>query len=83
MAIPGQVHRPTVGLFTRRDAQIFVAKLFVAFLPAAIVGLLLGDLIKANLFGSIPVAMALIVGAFVILAVERSTRAGGSRAWTT
>ena len=38
----------TIGLFTRRDAQIFVAKLFVAFLPAAIVGLLLGDLIKAN-----------------------------------
>lgn len=61
----------TIGLFTRRDAQIFVAKLFVAFLPAAIVGLLLGDLIKANLFGSKPVAVALIVGAFVILAVER------------
>jgi undecaprenyl-diphosphatase len=61
----------TVGLFTRRDAQIFVAKLFVAFLPAAIVGLLLGDLIKTNLFGSKPVAVALIVGAFVILAVER------------
>ena len=64
----------TIGLFTRRDAQIFVAKLFVAFLPAAIVGLLLGDLIKANLFGSKPVAVALIVGAFVILAVERFYR---------
>ncbi len=62
----------TIGLFTRRDAQIFVAKLFVAFLPAAIVGLLFGSLIKAHLFGSIPVAMALIVGAFVILAVERT-----------
>jgi undecaprenyl-diphosphatase len=33
--------------------------------------LLLGDFIKAYLFGSIPVALALIVGAFVILAVER------------
>ena len=61
----------TVGLFTRRDAQIFVAKLFVAFLPAAIVGLLLSSLIKDFLFGSIPVALALIAGAFVILAVER------------
>jgi undecaprenyl-diphosphatase len=60
-----------VGVFHRRDAQIFVLKLFVAFLPAAIVGLLLGDLIKAHLFGSIPVAVALIAGAFVILAVER------------
>ncbi|WP_119301173.1 undecaprenyl-diphosphate phosphatase [Dongia deserti] len=61
----------TVGLFTQRDAQIFVGKLFVAFLPAAIIGLLFGSLIKAHLFGSIPVAIALIAGAFVILAVER------------
>ena len=60
-----------IGLFTRRDAQVFVAKLFVAFLPAAIVGLLFGGLIKAHLFGSVPVAIALIAGAFVILAVER------------
>ena len=64
----------TVGLFTRRDAQIFIAKLFVAFLPAAIVGLLFGSLIKAHLFGSVPVALALIAGAFVILAVERYYR---------
>jgi undecaprenyl-diphosphatase len=63
-------------LFTRRDAQIFVAKLFVAFLPAAIVGLLFGSLIKTHLFGSIPVAIALIVGAFVILAVERTYKSG-------
>jgi len=60
-----------LGIFSRRDAQIFVLKLFVAFLPAAIVGLLLGDLIKAHLFGSVPVALALIVGAIVILLVER------------
>ena len=61
----------TVGLFTRRDAQIFILKLFVAFLPAAIVGLLFADLIKTYLFGPIPVALALIAGAFVILVVER------------
>lgn len=62
----------TLGLFTRRAEQIFVAKLFVAFLPAALVGLTFGSLIKAHLFGSVPVALALIVGAFVILAVERT-----------
>ena len=33
--------------------------------------MLFGDLIKANLFGSIPVALALIAGAIVILVVER------------
>ena len=46
-----------IGLFGRRDAQIFIAKLFVAFLPAAIVGLLFAGLIKSYLFGSIPVAI--------------------------
>ncbi len=60
-----------IGLFHQGDAQVFVLKLFVAFLPAAIVGLLFGNLIKAFLFGSVPVALALIAGAFVILAVER------------
>ncbi|MEZ5831597.1 MAG: undecaprenyl-diphosphate phosphatase [Dongiaceae bacterium] len=61
----------TIGLFTRRADQIFVLKLFIAFLPAAIVGLLLGDLIQTHLFGSMPVAVALIVGALVILVIER------------
>jgi undecaprenyl-diphosphatase len=61
----------TIGLFSRRDAQIFILKLFVAFLPAAIVGLLFSNAIKDNLFGARPVAIALIAGAIVILAVER------------
>jgi undecaprenyl-diphosphatase len=65
-----------LGLFSRRDAQIFIAKLFVAFLPAAIVGLLFANLIKSYLFGSAPVAVALMVGAFVILAVERAYKGG-------
>src|SRR6266511_3353050 len=60
-----------IGIFSRRGDQIFVLKLFIAFLPAAIVGLLFGDLIKIYLFGSVPVALALIVGAAVILVVER------------
>jgi undecaprenyl-diphosphatase len=60
-----------IGLFGRRADQIFVAKLFVAFLPAAIVGLLFSNAIKENLFGARPVAWALIAGAIVILIVER------------
>src|SRR4029453_13843458 len=47
-----------IGLFNKREAQLFIAKLFVAFLPAAIVGLLFGGFIKDHLFGSIPVAPA-------------------------
>jgi undecaprenyl-diphosphatase len=64
--------RLAVGLFHRRDEQLFILRLFMAFLPAALVGLLFGDLIKTYLFGAIPVAIALIVGAIVILVVERT-----------
>ncbi len=65
-----------IGLFTKRAAQLFIAKLFVAFLPAAIVGLLFNNFIKSVLFGSVPVAIALIAGAFVILWVERIYKGG-------
>ncbi|HTS20778.1 MAG TPA: undecaprenyl-diphosphate phosphatase [Casimicrobiaceae bacterium] len=63
------------GVLSDRSAQRFVFNLFVAFLPAAILGLALGKAIKANLFAPVPVASAFIVGAFVILAVERWQRA--------
>jgi undecaprenyl-diphosphatase len=52
----------------------FIINLLVAFLPAAVIGLALGKLIKAHLFAPIPVASAFIVGAFVILWVERHQR---------
>ena len=55
-------------------ARRFVANLLVAFLPAVILGLMFGKQIKAHLFAPIPVALAFIVGAFVILIVERRNR---------
>jgi undecaprenyl-diphosphatase len=45
--------------------------LFVAFLPVAVVGLLVHDWIKAHLFSPMTVAGALVVGGVVILLVER------------
>jgi undecaprenyl-diphosphatase len=63
------------GLASDRAAQRFVANLVVAFIPAAVLGLLFGSLIKAHLFKPVPVAMAFIIGALVILWVER----GGDR----
>jgi len=62
------------GLFTDDAAQRFAANLFVAFLPAAILGLAFGKMIKAHLFAPIPVACAFVVGAFVIVWVERWQR---------
>ncbi len=62
------------GLASDRTAQRFVANLVVAFIPAALLGLALGGLIKAHLFAPVPVATAFILGAFVILWVERRSR---------
>jgi len=62
------------GLFSERAAQRFVLNLFVAFLPAAVLGLAFSKAIKANLFAPVPVAAAFILGAFVILWAERRQR---------
>ena len=62
------------GFWREREAQRFVLNLFVAFLPAAVLGLAFGGLIKARLFAPVPVAGAFIVGALVILWAERRQR---------
>jgi undecaprenyl-diphosphatase len=62
------------GLFSDATAQRFAINVAVAFLPAAILGLLFSKAIKAVLFAPIPVALAFIAGAFVILWVERRQR---------
>lgn len=57
----------------RRDAasRRFFVSLFIAFLPAAIVGFLTHDWIKARLFNPTVVAVALVVGGVLILLIER------------
>ncbi|MBL8233410.1 MAG: undecaprenyl-diphosphatase, partial [Bryobacterales bacterium] len=50
------------GLFAERRSQRFVMNLLIAFVPAAVVGLALNKIIKAQLFKPIPVAMAFILG---------------------
>ena len=57
-----------------RSAQRFVMNLFIAFLPAAILGLLFIKAIKAHLFNPFAVAIAFIVGALVIFLVEAKER---------
>ncbi len=63
------------GLFREPRANRFVANLAIAFAPAAVLGLLFGKLIKASLFAPVPVAIAFVAGAFVILWAERRQRA--------
>ncbi len=52
-------------------SQQLVINLFIAFLPLAIIGLAFHHQIKALLFNPKSVAIALIIGGFVILWVER------------
>lgn len=59
------------GLATERGAQRFVGLLFIAFLPAAVLGLMFHSTIKALLFNPITVSTALVVGGLVILYVEK------------
>src|SRR5258705_5028676 len=59
------------GLADEPAARRFVVNLTIAFVPAAVLGLLFGRYIKALLFKPVPVALAFIVGGLVILWVER------------
>ena len=53
------------------DAQRFALNVFIAFVPAVILGLLFGKAIKANLFTPEVVATSFIIGGFIILWAER------------
>lgn len=53
---------------------IFWAKIFVAFLPAAVIGLLFNDIIDKYLFNPVTVAIALIVGGVLMILVENKCK---------
>ncbi len=53
------------------QARRFAMNLLVAFIPVAVLGLLFGKAIKEVLFKPVPVAVAFIVGGFIILWAER------------
>jgi undecaprenyl-diphosphatase len=52
-------------------ARRFLYNLAIAFTPAAVLGLAFEHAIKAHLFKAVPVAIAFVVGALVILWAER------------
>jgi undecaprenyl-diphosphatase len=60
-----------LGAFSDAAARRFLINLFIAFLPAAVMGLAFGSLIKQHLFFAVPVALAFIVGGLIILWVEK------------
>lgn len=58
--------------FFRIDVALY-RNLLVAFMPAAVLGLLFSSIIKGYLFHAVPVALAFIVGGIVILFVEHKS----------
>jgi undecaprenyl-diphosphatase len=66
-----RIARVLSGLVSDRRQQKFAINIVVAFLPAAVLGLLFNKAIKAKLFAPLPVALAFIAGALVILWAER------------
>jgi undecaprenyl-diphosphatase len=49
------------------EGQTLLINLIVAFIPAAIIGLLFSNWIKVHLFGVMPVALALLIGGVIIV----------------
>ena len=60
-----------IGLASEPPAQRFVANIVIAFLPAAIAGVLLHRFIKEVLFSPWVVAVSFVVGGLLILLIER------------
>lgn len=59
------------GIFNDAAARKFIINIAIAFMPLAVLGLLFGKIIKAHLFQPVPVALAFIIGGFVILWAEK------------
>ncbi|MFN7613478.1 MAG: undecaprenyl-diphosphate phosphatase, partial [Alphaproteobacteria bacterium] len=59
------------ALAGRREDIAFIRNILLAFLPAAMIGVFARDFIKEVLFNPIVVSIALIVGGFAILLIEK------------
>jgi len=70
-----RIRATLVQLPSQRQAQRFALNVFIGFLPAVVLGLLLGKAIKAHLFTPVVVASTFILGGFVILWAERRQQA--------
>jgi undecaprenyl-diphosphatase len=66
----GTVSTLTTSVVSRR----FALNVALAFTPAVVLGLLFGKVIKGYLFNPVSVAVALVVGGFVILWAERGRK---------
>ena len=73
-----KIRTTLVDLPTQRKAQQFALNVLIGFLPAVVLGLLFGKVIKAHLFTPVVVATTFILGGFIILWAEKRQAAGGT-----
>ena len=66
-----KIHSTLVALPRQHKAQRLVLNVLIGFLPAVVLGLLFGKLIKAHLFTAVVVASTFIIGGFIILWAEK------------
>ena len=68
----GKLWRTAIGMFSNAQDRRFVIGVLIAFLPAVIIGLLVGKYIKEYLFDSLAViCFSLIVGGAILLWVDQ------------
>ena len=72
-----RVRDTIAGLGSDAKARRFALNVAIAFLPAAVLGVLFNKAIKAHLFTPLVVASSFIIGAFIILWAERRSAAAG------
>ncbi len=68
----GKLWRTLIGLGNSATARRFALAVTIAFLPAAVLGVLVSDYIKLYLFNPLTVGISLIVGGIIMLLVDRS-----------
>ncbi|MEN9372971.1 MAG: hypothetical protein RIR79_523 [Pseudomonadota bacterium] len=73
-----KIRSTLVALPSQKQAQTLVLNVWIAFLPAVVLGLLFGKLIKAHLFTPTVVASTFIIGGFIILWAEKRQAQGGN-----
>lgn len=62
------------GIGKKEKSNKFLLNIFIAFLPAAIVGFFAHSIIKQYLFNPLSVSLALIIGGIAILVIEKFSK---------
>jgi len=70
------------GALHEKVSQNFIVHLFIAFLPAAIMGLLFHKMIKIYLFNPIIVGISLVIGGFIMILIEKKLTHKITKDWS-